>query len=365
MLTESTKIQNVSILIRALKSGGAEKQSVLLAKALNDDYRVFLVVQRGNVVEQKFIDFISENGLNLVLLKGSLYQRLNTFYKFLRKENIEIIFSYLPSDNFWSGIIGKIARVRFLVGGIRSIKLPLHKYPIIKFLHLFIHDYTIFNSYSAYQRFVRKGFKRKKSVVLTNCIELIPSPIVRNQNNPVKILTVARFTNQKDYYTALKSIQFFLLNFYPHEIQIHYQIVGFGVLEERIRQWIHDLDLSDHVTLLINPPNISELFRNADIYFSTSIFEGFSNSIMEAMNHSLPVVATDVGDNNMLVINEKTGYLTPKYDFKTMAEHLADLIRYPEKRNLFGEAGYHLLKAKCSIDSFRNNYIVFLDSLVV
>ena len=38
------------------------------------------------------------------------------------------------------------------------------------------------------------------------------------------------------------------------------------------------------------------------------------NSIMEALNYSLPVVSTDVGDANYLVKDDITGFLVPVKD---------------------------------------------------
>lgn len=54
------------------------------------------------------------------------------------------------------------------------------------------------------------------------------------------------------------------------------------------------------------------MLDKADIYLSTSLFEGTSNSIMEAMNADLPIVATNVGDNGLLVKNEINGFLCGK-----------------------------------------------------
>ena len=48
--------KNICIFIESLKSGGAEKQSLLLAKALKSDHRICLTVLRGEAPEQNFLD---------------------------------------------------------------------------------------------------------------------------------------------------------------------------------------------------------------------------------------------------------------------------------------------------------------------
>ena len=50
--------------------------------------------------------------------------------------------------------------------------------------------------------------------------------------------------------------------------------------------------------------------------------EGMPNSIMEALNFSLPVVSTDAGDANFLVKDGVTGFLVPIKDYKMLAEKL-------------------------------------------
>jgi glycosyltransferase involved in cell wall biosynthesis len=49
---------------------------------------------------------------------------------------------------------------------------------------------------------------------------------------------------------------------------------------------------------------IKYYLKESVIFLSTSLFEGVSNSIMEAMIAGLPVVATDVGDNSYFVKND-------------------------------------------------------------
>ena len=71
--------------------------------------------------------------------------------------------------------------------------------------------------------------------------------------------------------------------------------------KKNIRNWVKENDLENIINIYLNPDNVQKFISTADIYFSTSIFEGTSNSIMEALNWSLPVVATNVGDNEYLI----------------------------------------------------------------
>ena len=96
--------------------------------------------------------------------------------------------------------------------------------------------------------------------------------------------------------------------------------IGFGKLEQEIRRWVKEEGITDITNILINPDDISGYLSKADIYLSTSLFEGTSNSIMEGMNADLPIIATNVGDNAYLVEEGKNGHLTEKKDIDALIE---------------------------------------------
>jgi glycosyltransferase involved in cell wall biosynthesis len=52
-----------------------------------------------------------------------------------------------------------------------------------------------------------------------------------------------------------------------------------------------------------------DLYHRADCFINASLYEGISNSMLEAMACGLPVVASNVSGNNELVIDGETGYL--------------------------------------------------------
>ena len=99
----------------------------------------------------------------------------------------------------------------------------------------------------------------------------------------------------------------------------------------------------------------------SDIYLSTSLFEGTSNSIMEAMNWSLPVVATKVGDNDILVRNGESGFLHPIGDVEGMAVSLNTLIGDISLRNKMGANGNQILRNQYSIELFEKRYIDLIE----
>src|SRR5690606_35005711 len=207
--------------------------------------------------------------------------------------------------------------------------------------------------------FIGKGFKKNKTIVIPNCFENI-SPFKKKQSfEKINIISVGRFVEQKDYFTALEVINI-IKDRCPH---ITYHIVGYGELEDAIRRKIQEMGLARYVKIYINPNNISDLLDRADIYLSTSLFEGTSNSLMEAMNANLPVVATDVGDNNRLILSGKTGFLTAIKDVEALSASLEKLISEEELRVAFGRRGKEHLLAGYSVYQFKVRYKQLIESV--
>src|SRR5690606_14009079 len=119
--------KNVCILVKKLTSGGAEKQSVLLAKALANNYNVHYVVFNAQNIHKKYLDMLSEvSGVRIKLIQGSIYIRFYSLIKYLKENSIGVIFSYLTAANFFACFSSLFIGLKIFTG-LRNSKLPLKK----------------------------------------------------------------------------------------------------------------------------------------------------------------------------------------------------------------------------------------------
>jgi glycosyltransferase involved in cell wall biosynthesis len=135
-------------------------------------------------------------------------------------------------------------------------------------------------------------------------------------------------------------------------------------MEPQIRKWVREEGIEDMTEIMINPDNIPTILGDADIYISTSLFEGMSNAIMEAMNADLPIVCTNVGDNNKLVIEGLNGYICPVGDWKELADRTRYLILHDEDRVAFGRKSKEILERNYDVEIFRAKYIKLLQDKI-
>ncbi len=346
--------------MNSLDMGGAEKQSLLQAKLMENEFDVYYFVQKKKPRLKQHLDFIEKEKIKYIQLNGSVISRAIRLSAYIREYDIKVLFAYLTLDNFLAGLLSLFRKIKY-IGGVRSSSLHPVKFWVTYFLQKYLLDYMIFNNYYGKNMFVKRGFSESKSVVIQNCINNIQPLITRMDKDTVNVLSVGRFTALKDYYTALKA--FSILTERVQSKKITYTIVGDGELYEKIRLWISELDLAE-VTIVRNPDDLDEYYRQADIYMLSSDSEGLPNTIMEAFNYSLPVVSTDVGDAGFLVKEGKTGYLINPRDFMVMAERLTDLVSDSDLRNRLGSNGHELLLNEFSEEKLQERFNSFTRKLL-
>ncbi len=347
---------SIVIFSKKLVKGGAEKQALTLARLLAEKKQdVVIVIWKKNKVDPRHLDFISDNALKYYGLEGNILQKSFRFKQILKKEKVSIILAYLTLANFISGLTRLFNKNIIAIGGIRTEKLPFVKLAFEKFVHNHLNNATIFNNYSARDKFEAKGFIPGKIIVIHNAIT-IPEYIERNRNSDeINIITVARYVEAKDFKTSLLAFAKLVEN--SADQKLKFLIVGYGPLESSIRSLIRTYNLSDKVMLIINPPNVGDYYQAADIYLSTSLYEGLSNSLMEAMVAGLPVIATDVGDNRYLIKDGFNGFLVGLRNVDEIVEKLGLLVKSEVRRNEFGINSRSLIKKEFNEDKLLSNYL--------
>jgi len=101
-------------------------------------------------------------------------------------------------------------------------------------------------------------------------------------------------------------------------------------------------ELSQHETRL--------LMYSSDIFLNTSISEGMSGAILEAMAESLPVIATNNSGNAALVVNNENGFLVPLDSLNDLKNRILCLINDRNLRIKIGNEGKKMVKKNHSAE---------------
>ena len=152
------------------------------------------------------------------------------------------------------------------------------------------------------------------------------------EHNAIYCLFVGRLTQIKrpdrllDTITELKS----------RDVNVRFIIAGDGDLKESITKRVAMERLP--VKLLGWQKDTSAAFSSADIMILCSDNEGVSLVLIEGSQHSLPLVSTNVGSVNDVVVDNSTGYLTESSPI-ALADAIEKLVRDAQLRKIMGEAG--------------------------
>ncbi len=113
----------------------------------------------------------------------------------------------------------------------------------------------------------------------------------------VVIGSVGRLVPVKDFSSLIQAVKRIPMGEQP----VHLMIVGDGPEMLVLKQTIEQEKLSGRVHLVGEQSNVGDWLKAMDIYVNSSLSEGMSQSVLEAMSLGLPIVATDVGANRELV----------------------------------------------------------------
>ncbi|MDD2658303.1 MAG: TIGR03088 family PEP-CTERM/XrtA system glycosyltransferase [Methylococcales bacterium] len=197
-----------------------------------------------------------------------------------------------------------------------------------------------------------------------------------NGNKPIDLLppdfrspelmligTVGRLDPVKDQITLVQAFIHLVKTYPAVRTKVRLVLVGDGVLQPRLRELSLEADIDDLIWFAGERNDVADIMQTLDLFVLPSINEGISNTILEAMATGLPVIATDVGGNPELVINNQTGYLVPKQDPATMAEAFK---RYLDNRDLLvchGKAGRVRCETTFSLNRMITDYMAVYDQL--
>ena len=153
------------------------------------------------------------------------------------------------------------------------------------------------------------------------------------------VMHVARFHPVKDHLTGLRAFAL-AANRLPEARLV---LVGDGDERPAIEAAIERLGLPDRVLLTGVRDDVSRLLPAADVFLLSSLSEGISVTLLEAMATRLPICATDVGGNPEVVEHLANGLLSPRGDEHALADNLHRLLTDPDTGQRMGNAGYERL----------------------
>jgi glycosyltransferase involved in cell wall biosynthesis len=126
-------------------------------------------------------------------------------------------------------------------------------------------------------------------------------------------------------------------------------VIGDGPERGALEQQAAALGIAEHVRFLGRRDDARRWLAGMDVYVNSSVSEGISLTILEAMAAGLPVVATRVGGTPEIV-DETSGVLVPARDVPALAGALVALGADAARRGALGAAARARVESAFTLD---------------
>ena len=212
-------------------------------------------------------------------------------------------------------------------GGWRERVLPWVYAQVERVLNFCCTARVVYISRRDYDEALRRRLvPRSKAVFLPNGIELadFPAPLPPDRRDPL-LCAVARLSPEKGVDVLLRAFAIALPDL-PQNVRL--KIVGDGDLRAELERLADVLGIAARVEFagFLSPERVRDCLRRSAAFVLLSRHEGRSLAVMEAQAAGLPVIATAVGDNPLMV-SERNGFLVPPEDPEAAARGMVELFR--------------------------------------
>ena len=109
-------------------------------------------------------------------------------------------------------------------------------------------------------------------------------------------------------------------------------LIGDGEEREALENIVRSRGLSDVVEFTGWQVNPIQTLKTFDVFLLSSLSEGTSMVLLEAMACGIPAVVTDAGGNPEIVADADTGFVTPNKDASAFAKAMLELVGSPSLR---------------------------------
>jgi glycosyltransferase involved in cell wall biosynthesis len=155
------------------------------------------------------------------------------------------------------------------------------------------------------------------------------------------VLAIGRFSQEKGHDVLIRAFARVAARLPEWQLKI----VGEGPAHAHLSTLAAKLGIQNRVTLAPVTKDVLGEYLQADIFVLPSRFEGFPNTLIEAMQSGCAVIAADCPVAPREILSDgKNGLLFRNEDDEHLAELLSVLMHDPDRRSALGEGAVLAVK---------------------
>lgn len=367
---------NISLIIHSLSAGGAERVLVNLANYwAQQERRITVITVAGCSSDFYRLDpNINRIALNLAVDSTSLakaaannIRRVNAIRSVLYDVRPDIAVGFMITSNVLLALASVGAPWR-TVGSEQnhpSLSQAPRMWKILRCL--------LYNWLDAVSVLTPDMEDWIVNNTLTKHTSVIPNPVwpIDKQEPSVDpdnilpgdgstLLAVGRLTRQKGFDLLIEAFA----KVVEKNPKWHLVILGEGSQRDLLESQIHRLEIRDKVIMPGIVGNIEDWYRCADLYVMSSRYEGFGNTLAEALACGLPAVSFDCNTGPRYIIRDNIdGILVDPNDTARLADALEKLMSSKKMRTEYSRRASHA-QSRFSIQRISHKWDTLFDSVV-
>ena len=339
----------ITFVTATLTSGGSERVMSIVANKMQErGYEVEIICLNDQIVFYPINEGIKITHVEIESGTKSLPKKLWWFRKYIQKTQPDVVIAFMVSvytvtllalmgvdipvissvrnDPAYSNLRKKITR---------KILLPRSAYVVVQTQQI--------------KEFFSKNIQKMTTVIYNPVNERVFETSCDNDNDNDddnsglrikderlnRIISVGRLYPQKDQKTMIEAFAKVSERFPDWKLVIF----GEGPQRRALETMIQDprFKIQDKVSLPGRSENIIDELKKSKVFCLSSIYEGMSNALVEAICVGLPIVTTKVSGTEELIQDGENGFIVNIGDTDAMAEALTKILEDENLQKQFSE----------------------------
>ena len=363
-------MSKILLIAMNLNSGGAERQTVAIAKALKG--KGFDVTVACYSSGDFYLSDLEQAGISVVwMIEKHYIKRVLKFRKFIRNGGFDAVLSLLVTPNILN-IISAIGGKKWkVILGERSAKHEFFKSAKAKFIKIMLGyaDTLVCNSENSNS--IWKNFAPKYSPKIKCIYNLLPkyqptADYIPRKFGRVNIVVAASYQPLKNMKRLILAVGK-LGELERSKIHVDWYgqtdvaNLGTGTYDESVAMIVEN-KLESIISLHPPTKNIYDVMYEADVVALFSEVEGLPNVICEALMLGKPVIMSSVSDYDVLV-GQNNGYVCDPLDVDSIKSALEKIINLNEANLLEHDSNsYKIYREVFSNESIIDAWIKLIEN---
>lgn len=367
----------IARIVDSLTWGGVEKAQLTFATELHRR-NISLTIMSLDRCDPPIEEPLRALGvqIELFLARGLLNpQRIARMARFLKRERFDVLQTHLTYGNIIGAMVGRLSGIPTVATlhsarRVQQERLSDYGREWLETLALRFGVQRVLAVGQVVARAHQSRIPNKHIHIIPNAApaphtitpterETLRAELCDGDPTRTVLIAVGRLTPAKGFRDLLTAFAQ-LREHHPAALLV---IVGDGELTDTLTTQIASPGLQEHARLLGYRDDVPRLLCASDVFVSSSHWEGLSWALLEAMATGLPVVATDVGEVPIVLV-EGTGLIVPPKNPALLAEGLRSLLDDPARMRALGAAARQHVDRHYSVSAWVDQHLALYEEMI-